>query len=231
MKIKLPIENIRLSFRCSAGWNNMKEVEAGRFCGSCNRTVYDFSNKSFEEFDKVFRENDGHLCGKFSSDQTVQKAGNPKWKQFLSAFLFLLGNGFMISNSKSQTLNAPPENPLLEGKSDTTEQEVVYGMLNERMPVYKFGGENGLMAFITDNLIYPPECPDGKVYVSFTIDTTGKVRDAKVIRGMRDDADREVLRVVNKLEFIPGQQNGKKVEVLYHLPVHFSLKAGKEKIK
>ena len=41
-------------------------------------------------------------------------------------------------------------------------------------------------------------------------------------------ADKEVLRIVNLLEFIPGTSHGEKIEVNYTLPVNFMLQSKNE---
>ena len=100
-------------------------------------------------------------------------------------------------------------------------------MLIETMPTFKHGGEKGLAKFLKNNLKYPKDSIEGKVYVSFTIDTTGKVIDPTIIRSLSTEADKEVLRVVKMLEFTPGTQGGKKKRIQYTLPVSFSNKKNK----
>ena len=43
-----------LSYVCSEDWNNMKPCEQGRFCGSCQKTVVDFTEKSDAEIQEMF---------------------------------------------------------------------------------------------------------------------------------------------------------------------------------
>lgn len=95
------------------------------------------------------------------------------------------------------------------------------------MPTF-CGGEDALKKTLADNLKYP-EIPrsmgvTGTVYVQFVVGTDGQVHDAKVIRAVDPWLDAEALRVVKLLDcFHPGKQGGKPVEVLFRLPIRFTL--------
>ena len=58
--------------------------------------------------------------------------------------------------------------------------------------------------------------------LSFTVTETGKVTDAKVLRGVHEDLDKEALRVVSSSpDWTPGMKDGKPVAVTYTFPVIF----------
>jgi len=64
----------------------------------------------------------------------------------------------------------------------------------------------------------------GKTLVRFVVNNLGKVEKAVVVRGLDPECDKEALRVISAMpQFIPGEQNGKKVSVYYTLPIVFSL--------
>lgn len=66
---------------------------------------------------------------------------------------------------------------------------------------------------------------EGTVYVSFVVDEAGKVTKAKVERGVHKALDKEALKAVNALPlFEAGVQQGKKVKVIYNIPVRFIVK-------
>lgn len=106
-------------------------------------------------------------------------------------------------------------------KSD--ENKIIYQAV-EQMPEYP-GGPVAMLKFIGDNLNYPIEMADdfqGNVRVKFYVDTLGHVCDPQIVRGLDSALDREVLRVVSLFpEFIPGQHEGKKVNVYINLPISF----------
>ena len=62
-----------------------------------------------------------------------------------------------------------------------------------------------------------------KIFVQFKIDKNGNVTDARA-RAPHPDLETEALRVVNKMpKMQPGEQDGKKVGVLYSLPILFEI--------
>ena len=60
----------------------------------------------------------------------------------------------------------------------------------------------------------------GKIFVSFVIEKDGSITDVKVIRDIGYGTGEEAVRVLqNCKNWIPGEQQGKKVRVLYSLPI------------
>ncbi|WP_414654753.1 energy transducer TonB [Hymenobacter sp.] len=59
------------------------------------------------------------------------------------------------------------------------------------------------MRFIRQNLRWPTEAPQegGRVFVSFVVDASGSIRDAKVMKGLHPAMDIEALRVVQLLGY------------------------------
>ncbi len=99
----------------------------------------------------------------------------------------------------------------------------------EVMPEFK-GGIDSLMSFLRQNLKYPDWEKEnkiqGKVFVNFVVDKNGKIKEARILKSVKGakNFDTEVLRVVNSMpDWIPGQLNGKNVDVEFNLPVNFKL--------
>lgn len=91
------------------------------------------------------------------------------------------------------------------------------------------GGMDSLKAFIERNLVYPQWAKDnkieGKVYVSFTVETDGSISNVKVLRDIGGGCGAEAIRVVMKMpKWKPGKQRGKPVRVQFNLPIEFKLK-------
>ena len=58
---------------CHEDWNKMTPDAKGAFCGSCQKSVYDFSDKSDEEIIAVFeKEEKGKVCGRFAPAQLTR---------------------------------------------------------------------------------------------------------------------------------------------------------------
>jgi periplasmic protein TonB len=116
--------------------------------------------------------------------------------------------------------------PALSFSQNEINQDPVFTVV-ETEPVYP-GGQEALMSFIKDNLVYPKEAKEkgveGTVFASFIIEKDGSVSSLKIIKSVGSGCDEEVLRVLNLMKkWKPGQQNGKKVRVQFNLPVKFSM--------
>ena len=90
------------------------------------------------------------------------------------------------------------------------------------------GGKSALISYISENVEYPEECKknkvQGKVFVSFIVDKSGKVVNTKVERGVDPLLDKEALRVVNSMgKWKPGTKDDKPVNVQFTLPIKFAL--------
>lgn len=127
-----------------------------------------------------------------------------------------------VTQEGNTTEDLPPENPVVdpdEGKVFT---------IVEEMPSFP-GGEEKMLEYIARNIKYPPVAREnnitGRVYVSFVVDKDGKIKDAKILRGIGGGCDEEALRVVKSMpDWKAGRQNGRSVQVQFNLPVNFTLK-------
>ena len=93
------------------------------------------------------------------------------------------------------------------------------------------GGLTGLLNFLSKNIKYPKQAVEnniqGTVFVQFIVGSNGKVRNARILRGINSYCDEEALRVVNMMpDWIPGQQNNKRVSVMFQIPVRFQMTNG-----
>jgi hypothetical protein len=91
-KIQLNIPN-----PCHENWEAMTPQEKGRFCGSCQKTVVDFSTMSDRQIAEFFKKPPSSVCGRFVADQLDRDIALPKkripWIKYffqfsLPAFLF-----------------------------------------------------------------------------------------------------------------------------------------------
>ena len=143
---------------------------------------------------------------------------------------------FVANNQTEMPATAPSESTANKRKvaavgevkhtqpSDTTQ---VYQVV-EQMPEFP-GGSNGLMTYLRNSIIYPQEARDaniqGKCFVTFVVDSNGKIKDARVQKSSGNEAlDKESVHVVESMpRWTPGKQNGKNVAVQYTLPIMFRL--------
>jgi len=95
----------------------------------------------------------------------------------------------------------------------------------------KFGkkGWDGFLKFIKENAAYPPfpliNNEEGIVVCQFVIDKTGQLINARIVEGVNEDFDLEVLRILSLSPvWKPGKiKGGDPVNVMYRLAVQFKL--------
>jgi protein TonB len=97
----------------------------------------------------------------------------------------------------------------------------------EEMPSFP-GGEESRLKYLQDNIQYPQVAKEsgisGTVYVSFVVDSKGKVTDVKTLRGIGGGCDEEAVRVIKLMPmWNPGKQAGKSVRVQFTMPIRFTL--------
>jgi hypothetical protein len=59
------LDEICISSPCFARWETMAGDDRSRFCGQCQKHVYNFSTMSRAEAEQLIREKEGRLCGRF----------------------------------------------------------------------------------------------------------------------------------------------------------------------
>ena len=90
------------------------------------------------------------------------------------------------------------------------------------------GGDAAFANFIKSAVVYPELAAEmgeqGIVYVKFVVNKDGSIEQVSIRQGVSEALDKEAQRVVKKMpNWIPGEQNGKKVRVSYTLPISFKL--------
>ncbi|MBR6184462.1 protein TonB [Bacteroidales bacterium WCE2004] len=98
----------------------------------------------------------------------------------------------------------------------------------EVKPTFNEGDANSFVKYVQSNIKYPEKALEndieGKVTVNFVVDAAGKIRNAKVVKGVDPELDAEALRVVSEAPaWAPAKQNGKNVPVTCSIPVTFKI--------
>ena len=63
----------------------------------------------------------------------------------------------------------------------------------------------------------------GRVIIRFTVDQKGYVRDPEILKGVRNDIDKEALRAISKSRFKPARKNGKPITVEHLISILFQI--------
>ena len=143
--------------------------------------------------------------------------------------LNLPSEGWKVSNAYSEMGIEYLEDWSDFNIKDWTEEDYDQLTFNvvEKMPEFEGGVEN-MMKFLQTNIKYPEEAKkkgtQGRVVVQFVVEKDGSIVESKVVKSVSPELDAEALRVVKAMpKWIPGEQRGKKVRVLFTLPVSFKI--------
>src|SRR5215210_4470085 len=64
-KFTSPLDYVRVAAPCPADWGKMVGDERVRFCGSCDRHVYNLSGMTRREAEALVTNTEGRLCVRF----------------------------------------------------------------------------------------------------------------------------------------------------------------------
>lgn len=105
--------------------------------------------------------------------------------------------------------------------NDLTEDNNLYNTAGvEKRPDFP-GGLQEFYKYISKSFRVPDvKGLQGKVFVTFVVEKDGSITNIKVIKDIGHGTQEEAIRVMaNSPKWIPAEQSGKKVRVLYSLPI------------
>ena len=89
------------------------------------------------------------------------------------------------------------------------------------------GGYELFYAQLSQHLKYPQKAirngVDGKVYIEFIVNRNGKTSQMKILKGIGSGCDEEAMRVLSIINWEPGKQRGRPVNVRMVMPVIFKV--------
>jgi hypothetical protein len=94
---------------CHENWQQMTPQEQGRFCGSCQKTVVDFSMMSDQEVLNYFLKTNHNVCGRLAPDQLNREMIiTEKKKRFSWAYVWnVLLATFLLTDANAQVKPKP----------------------------------------------------------------------------------------------------------------------------
>jgi hypothetical protein len=142
-KARLPmLANAKIASPCSADWDRMKGDERVRFCGSCQKNVYNLSALTTSEAEALIREKEGDLCARMyvRDDDTVITTDCPvgvrrKWISRVAGAVVAFGGAaaavlgyrlqpapipVAVAEPQPVAQNIPAANPGMLGAPDPT---------------------------------------------------------------------------------------------------------------
>nr|WP_299202465.1 TonB family protein [uncultured Brumimicrobium sp.] len=90
------------------------------------------------------------------------------------------------------------------------------------------GGSEEMNKYIKENFQFPKsltsESPYGRAFVEITVDTDGSIKNPKILKGISEELDEELLRVVKNMpNWIPAENKDGKAKSIVRFPVNFRL--------
>ena len=114
-----------------------------------------------------------------------------------------------------------------QGLSDLTVPAYeVFTLVDE--PATPVEGMTAFYTYIASNLVYPEQARklgiQGKVFVEFTIEKDGSIKDVKSLKGLGAGCDKEAVRIISAAaNWNPAKQKGRIVRQRMVLPISFKL--------
>jgi TonB family protein len=98
-----------------------------------------------------------------------------------------------------------------------------------------YGGFEEMKRFIDDHLIYPSNDfgsrKKGTVTLNFVVTKQGKPAFITVLKSISPTIDKEAIRLLKLIDWIPAFKNEKPINVYYELKIKFSLSKYKKQVK
>jgi TonB family protein len=156
---------------------------------------------------------------------------------------FLKGGAIIETEKPLNFNNSQPEGSLDGDKTrgeyhvkNTSDPDTVYKVqqtknkgndLPDSPPQYP-GGDKARIEYIVANTPYPDEDRKagikGTVYVQFVIETTGKVTNVKILKGVSTSIDKVAFNAITNMpDWIPAKKDNKPVSYEMTMPIKFEL--------
>ena len=130
------------------------------------------------------------------------------------------------STENIQTGSTGTGENLLSGQEGIETDDAFF--IVEVMPSFKGGDLNKFREWVMRRTNYPQAAVDnrieGKVYLTFIVETDGTVTNVTIVRGVDPVIDKEAVRTIQASpKWSPGLQRGQPVRVRYSMSLSFSL--------
>lgn len=192
------ITNAQLNFTCHQDWNSMKDMSDGnRYCGSCEKMVYDLTDKNVAYFIQIMQENDNNVCGRFSRDQL--KAGplpeeNSLWKKWVIAAMVFVGLGSLMTKANAQESKLGRVLKPSQNCQKTVEQQPA---LMGEIAIIHDPVDDVLYDYLSKNCKIPISA-QGRLIVTFNLKQDGTIDRLAVNDHLSRTISDEVLKVIKQ---------------------------------
>lgn len=143
---------------CHENWDGMTPVEKGRFCGSCQKQVVDFSNMSDRQVAEFFKKpSTGSVCGRFMTDQLDRAIEIPKKRMPWVKYFFQIAIPAFLISIKASAQKTQGQIQVKTTAKDTVKRGGVFS--DERITLGMVARPQNIKPFMGDTVVAPVKEP------------------------------------------------------------------------
>lgn len=150
------------------------------------------------------------------------------YKQMESLVEYVFAMAQVLSDRDGRIRAASSKRTMEEDPDKGEERVYTQEAVDKRASFLHGNEEQFLNRWVYEYLKYPESAirngVEGKVVAEFVIDAKGKVRDVEIVKGVDEELDAQVMKVISASpKWKPAQIKGREVSVKISLPVEFRL--------
>lgn len=206
-------KKVCLEFKCPIQFSELEKKGEQFHCFNCSKNLVDFRTSEVDKIHEYYHKAKDKTCGIFKKSQLRSN--------FLKTSLAtLIVTSLTTYHTYGQEIEVENDD---KTSISCTDADIFLGIIIEKHaePV---GGIKKFFDELSKEIQYPKNINKyGRVFVEFEIDTTGKMINLKVVRGLETNTNKETLRAIKALNqpFTPAEQRGKKVKSKMVFPIIF----------
>ena len=150
------------------------------------------------------------------------------YKQMESLVEYVFAMAQVLSDRDGRIRAASSKRTMEEAPDKGEERVYTQEAVDKRATFLHGTEEQFLNRWVYEYLKYPESAirngVEGKVVAEFVVDAKGKVRDVEIVKGVDEELDAQVMKVISASpKWKPAQIKGREVSVKISLPVEFRL--------
>jgi TonB family protein len=155
-------------------------------------------------------------------------------KKLVFIIVFLLRVGLQAQTTQSNAVYRNEHGAIICIITNSKNNKGGLGFSVDQLPTI-YGGYQEMKRFLHDNLIYPSndfaEKKQGTVTLNFVITKEGRSAFISVVKSVSPAIDKEAIRLLKLLDWIPAFKKEKPIDVYYELKINFSIAKYKKQVK
>ncbi|MBQ2133211.1 MAG: cytidine deaminase [Bacteroidales bacterium] len=198
-------------------------------CGVCRQVMREFCEDDFVIY---MVDRDGYeqrtLAEILPFSFSAKTPDKLDYKQMESLVEYVFAMAQVLSDRDGRIRAASSKRTMEEAPDKGEERVYTQEAVDKRATFLHGTEEQFLNRWVYEYLKYPESAirngVEGKVVAEFVVDAKGKVRDVEIVKGVDEELDAQVVKVISASpKWKPAQIKGREVSVKISLPVEFRL--------